>query len=274
MQRVRIGEVELEYATHGTGEPVLLIHGAHIADALRPLVDEPVLDPFQTILYHRRGYAGSSRPLGPASAEDHASDAVGLLDHLAISRAHVVGHSYGALIALTLAATYSTRLRSLALLEPPALAAPTGTAFLQAVAPVTESYRRGDPIGAVHDFLDLIGPDWRAMIDRAVPDGVEQAEKDAATFFDIELPAIAQWSFGAEQAAPITCPVLSVLGTASAPLFVEGRRLLHTWFPHCQDADIAGATHYLQMERPQAVATTLAAFLRENRSGAVTRRRP
>ena len=126
---------------------------------------------------------------------------------------------------------------------------------------MTERYRRGDPAGAVHDLLALIGPDRRAFIERAIPGGIEQAEKDAATFFDIELPAIAQWTFGTEQAAAIGCPVLSVLGTESTPLFVEGRRLLHTWFPRCQDADIAGAGHYLQMEQPHAVATALAAFL-------------
>ena len=100
------------------------------------------------------------------------------------------------------------------------------------------------------------------MIDRAVPGGIEQAEKDAATFFDVEVPAGTQWSFDTERAAAITCPVLSVLGTASPPLFVAGRRLLRSWFPHCQDAEIEGAGHYLQMQQPEAVATALAAFLR------------
>ena len=119
MERAKIGEVELEYSTHGTGEPVLLIHGAHIADAMQPLVTEPALAPFQTILYHRRGYAGSARPLGPTSTEDQARDAFGLLDHLSIPRAHVVGHSYGGMIALAFAAAAPTRLRTLALLEPP-----------------------------------------------------------------------------------------------------------------------------------------------------------
>jgi len=110
MERVRIGEVELEYSIYGPGEPVLLIHGAQIADAMRPLVADTALQQFQTILYHRRGYGGSSRPFGQTSTEDHVRDAVGLLDSLAIPRAHVVGHSYGAMIALALAATHPTRL--------------------------------------------------------------------------------------------------------------------------------------------------------------------
>ena len=84
--------------------------------------------------------------------------------------------------------------------------------------------------------------------------------KDAATFFEMELTG-PTWIFGPEQAAAITCPVLSVLGSRSSPLFVESRQLLHAWFPACQDADIVGATHLLQMQAPGPVATAIAAFL-------------
>jgi hypothetical protein len=51
------------------------------------------------------------------------------------------------------------------------------------------------------------------------------------------LPGAPNWAFGPERAAAITCPVLSVLDSRSSPLFVEGRQLLHAWFPACQDAD-------------------------------------
>ena len=117
--------------------------------------------------------------------------------------------------------------------------------------------------GAVHGFFAVLGPDWRTAIDRALPGGIEQAEKDASTFFEIDLVEGAQWSFGPEQAAAISCPVLSVLGTASGPLFADGRAQLHEWFPQCQDADITVETHYLPMEAPRAVATAIAAFLRK-----------
>jgi pimeloyl-ACP methyl ester carboxylesterase len=130
------------------------------------------------------------------------------------------------------------------------------------MARLNQRYAEGDVTGAVHGFFSSSGSDWRAVIDRALPGGIEQAEKDASTFFEIDLVEGAQWSFGPERAAAIPCPVLSVLGTASAPLFVEGRRQLHDWFPRCQNADITGVTHNLQMEAPHAVAMAIAAFLR------------
>jgi pimeloyl-ACP methyl ester carboxylesterase len=263
MEHTKVNGVELEYEVVGSGEAVLLIHGAHIADALQPLVAEPALERFQRIRYHRRGLGGSTYPVdaGPTSVAVQAEDAVGLLDHLGVDRAHVAGHSFGGAIALELAAQHPTRVASLVLLEPAFLTTPAGAAFGRALAPLTARYQAGDAEGAVHGFLALVGDrNWRATIERTVPGGIAQAVKDAATFFEMELPG-PTWTFGPEQAAAIACPVLSVLGSNSSPLFVESRQLLHAWFPACQDADIVGATHLLQMQAPGPVATAIAAFL-------------
>ncbi|HEX3207022.1 MAG TPA: alpha/beta hydrolase [Propionibacteriaceae bacterium] len=264
MDHAKVNAIELGYEVVGSGEPMLLIHGAHIADALQPLVAEPSLRRFQRIGYHRRGLGGSTRPVepGPTSVAVQAEDAVGLLDHLGVDRAHVVGHSLGGVIALEFAAQHPTRVASLVLLEPVLLNTPAGAAFARAMAPLTDRYEAGDAEGAVHGFLALEGDrNWRATIERAVPGGIAQAVKDAATFFETEVPGVPEWTFGLEQAAAITCPVLSVLGSNSSPLFVEGRQLLHAWFPACQDADIVGATHLLQMQAPGPVAAAIAAFL-------------
>jgi pimeloyl-ACP methyl ester carboxylesterase len=263
MEHAEVNGIELAYEVVGSGEPMLLIHGAHLADALQPLVTEPALERFQRVRYHRRGLGGSTYPVGagPTSVAVQAKDAVGLLDHLGVDRAHLVGHSLGGAIALELAAQHPTRVASLVLLEPAFLTTPAGAAFARAVAPLSDRYRAGDAEGAVHGFLALVGDrNWHATIDQTVPGGIAQAVKDAATFFETELTG-PTWTFGPEQAAAITCPVLSVLGSRSSPLFVEGRRLLHAWFPACRDANIIGATHLLQMQAPGPVAAAIAAFL-------------
>ena len=263
MGHAKLNGVELEYEVMGSGPPMLFIHGAHIADALQPLVTVPALERFQRVRYHRRGLGGSTYPVdaGPTSVAVQAGDALGLLDHLGVGRARVVGHSLGGAIALELAAQHPTRVASLVLLEPAFFTTPAGAAFARAVAPLTDRYQAGDAEGAVHGFLALVGDrNWREAIEQTVPGGIAQAVKDAATFFERELTG-PTWTFGPEQAAAITCPVLSVLGSSSSPLFVEGRQLLHAWFPACRDANIVGATHLLQMQAPGPVAAAIAAFL-------------
>ena len=63
---------------------------------------------------------GDSAPLpGPASIEAWAAVAVELFDALAISRAHVLGHHTGGVIALAIAAAYPERVASLVLSSTP-----------------------------------------------------------------------------------------------------------------------------------------------------------
>ena len=70
----------MEYELQGGGDPVLLIHGSHVADSFLPLTREAVLvDRYQLIRYHRRGFAGSDPHAGPFSIDQQAADALALL---------------------------------------------------------------------------------------------------------------------------------------------------------------------------------------------------
>src|ERR1700704_2804598 len=77
-------EVEFEIVGSASGGPVLLIHGAFLATAYAPLCAESVLATRELIRYHRRGYAGSSHPSGPASIARQAADCRALLAHLGV----------------------------------------------------------------------------------------------------------------------------------------------------------------------------------------------
>ena len=74
---VRVPDGELEVAESGSGEPAIFVQTALTADELRPRANELPND-YRTILYHRRGYAGSSAVTGPVIARD-AADCKALL---------------------------------------------------------------------------------------------------------------------------------------------------------------------------------------------------
>ena len=122
--------VELEVIIEGTGEPVLLIQTALLAEGFAPLIREPALrDRYQLIRYHRRGYAGSSPVHGPGSIEQDAADCRALMTALRTGPAHMVGLSYSGAIALRLAVDAADLVHSLTLLEPPPMHTPSEPQF-------------------------------------------------------------------------------------------------------------------------------------------------
>ena len=110
----------------------------------------------------------------------------------------------------------------------------------------------------------MIGTDWRAAIERAVPGAADQMERDIGTFFDTDLPALLAWRFGAEDARRITQPVVHIGGSESGQLFAEVRDLMLAWLPQAEDVVLAGADHSLALTHPAEVAAALVGFLRRH----------
>jgi pimeloyl-ACP methyl ester carboxylesterase len=104
----------------------------------------------------------------------------------------------------------------------------------------------------------------RALLDEQIPGVVTQSIKDADTFFGVELPAVAEWTFGPEQAAAIRRPVLSVIGADTQPLWVEIAEFLRSSLPHVEELTVEGAGHLLHIQRPEPVARGMAEFLQRN----------
>jgi pimeloyl-ACP methyl ester carboxylesterase len=268
MERAQVNGVELEYQVAGSGEPVLFISPV-LADGFIPLVDEPALaDRYQLIRYHKRGWVGSTHTTPAVSVADHAADAAQLLDHLGVPRAHVAGHSSGAAVAAQLALDRPEKVHTLALLELSLLSVPSGAVFFEDAGPAFEAYAGGDHEEALAMFMGVVsGLDWstcRALLDERIPGAVAQAVKDADTFFGIELPALTTWSFESEDAAAIDCPVLSVLGADTLPLWVEVAAFLRSNVPRVEECTINGVGHLLHVQRAEPVARAMTSFLERN----------
>ncbi len=253
----------LEYEANGDGEAVLLIHGSHIADAFLPLTREAALaDRYRLIRYHRRGFAGSDPHSGAFSIEQQAHDALALTKHLGVERAHVVGHSYGGAIAVQLALEAPSLVHSLVLLEPAIFPAEIASVANEMFAPGFEAYSSGDVAKAVDLFLTLVaGPDWRTEVANTVPGGSEQAEKDAATYFEVESPALDKWTFDSAAASRISQPVLYAVGSETLPLIEVVKQHFQSLIPHTERALVPGVNHSMQMQDPKAVAATISDFL-------------
>jgi pimeloyl-ACP methyl ester carboxylesterase len=265
VERAPIDGIELEYEVRGTGEPIVLIHAGVCADFFVPLVQEPALSGnFTLVRYHRTGYAGSGRLPGAVSLARQAAHCRALMRHLGIERAHIVGHSSSASIALQLGLDAPDAVQSLALLDPARPAAPSAAhaeMVRTVVGPALQRFRAGDKHGAIDAWMrGTCGAHYRAALERALPGALDQAVADADTFFGQELPAVIQWTFGREDAARIHQPALAVLGEHSIAVFRERRELLLAWLPNVEPFDLPDATHLLQVQNPGAMASGLASF--------------
>ena len=272
MEKIDVNGVELEYEVKGSGEAVLLISTGPIEDSFLPLLSEKALaDRYRLIRYRQRPLDRSVSSPAPVSFAAHAADAAALLGQLGVRRTHVAGHSTGAAIALQLAVDRPDVVHTLALLEPPLLGAPGAAAFFEKAGPAVAAYGSGDRDGAMAGFLSVVcSLDWETgqiAIEKHIPGGVARAIENAGNFFESYLPALQTWEFGADQAAAISRPVLSVLGTETEPLFAGSHELLHSWFPQVEDCRIEGVAHLLHMQRPEPVARGVAGFFARHPMG-------
>jgi pimeloyl-ACP methyl ester carboxylesterase len=271
MQRANLNGAELAYEVRGAGEPVLLVHGGIVADAMAPLLDQPALAGHRLISYHRRGYGQSARPSGPVSVGQQADDARALLRLLGIERAHVVGYSYGGTVALQLALDAPEVVHTLALLEPLVPGVPMDAAaqayFMEALGSAFARYGAGDRAGAIDAWAGgAFGPGYRQTLEAALPGAFEVALADADTLFQVEAPTLQQWTLEREQAARVAVPALLVHHADPAWAgFTATVDRLRAWLPDSETAVIPDASHLLMIARPRAVAEALAAFFARHR---------
>lgn len=105
--------VPIHYTDQGSGEPVILVHGIAVNADLnwrRPGILKRLAKDYRVIAPDNRGHGLSGKPHDPAAyGAALAEDIPRLMDHLGIQRAHLVGYSMGAFIALKLAVIHPDR---------------------------------------------------------------------------------------------------------------------------------------------------------------------
>lgn len=167
----------------GTGVPVLLLHGLASTRRFWDLV-VPHLAGLPLVALDQRGHGDSDRPAGPYDGDTVARDALAALDALGMSRAVVVGHSWGAATALRLAARSPERVLAVVAVDG-GLVSP-----LSRGADRVEVRARLEPPGTAVPVEQLrallaegpLGPWWSPAVEAAVlpifeegPDGLARA---------------------------------------------------------------------------------------------------
>jgi len=115
MPTININDTQLYYETRGRGRPLLLIAGLGSDSSSWAGITEPLSEKFNILMFDNPGTGRSGKMEEPFTVEHMAQYAVGLLDHLEISRAHILGHSLGGYVAQEIAASHPHRVDKLIL---------------------------------------------------------------------------------------------------------------------------------------------------------------
>ncbi len=107
-------DADIHYEITGDGPPLLLIAGLASDHASWGPVSPLLSKHFTLIMPDNRG-AGRTKTSAPVSINAMAEDCAALLDHLKIKRTHVLGHSMGGVVAMTLAVKAPERIDKLVL---------------------------------------------------------------------------------------------------------------------------------------------------------------
>jgi pimeloyl-ACP methyl ester carboxylesterase len=203
MDQISFEDVVLHYELRQGGDPVLLVHAAPFVSWYEPLVAR--MEGVDTLRCRRQLRAQEHGRYRPLSVGEDGQILSRLMEHVGWVRAHVVGHSYGALVALQMALDWPDRVASLALLEPAARGISRSKEVAAALEPVITAYRSGDRLSAMELFLRHVGGDgFRDSLDAALPQAFDEAVEYADLFFQAEMAAVSSWDFGPEQASEIS----------------------------------------------------------------------
>lgn len=111
MPKVEVDGLTINYDLQGEGEPLLLIPYTSADHACWAFQLPAYTEHFSCIAIDLPGSGDSDKPAGPYSTEGHA-DQVAALGAIGIERAHVAGMSFGAAVAMHLAAGHPDRVHS------------------------------------------------------------------------------------------------------------------------------------------------------------------
>jgi len=280
---VSVDGVRLSYVDGGgSGQPIVFVHG--IAEDYRAwnAQVEPFSRDHRVITYSRRMSQPNENGANYADStvENNTKDLLGLVEELRISPAPIIGHSYGAAIALNFAIENPQRIRALVIVEPgiPLLSTTdektltgllsilmhhpdTALSAIRFVAdtllPVLRAYHQGDLDEALRSFVD--GLQNRAGAFGQFPEFAQvMMRQNAATIGELEArPPI----FNENDPRAITAPTLLIKGTTDPEFMRESVDLLSEIIPGSEVIAIPNSGHFPHIENPGFFNETVLGFL-------------
>lgn len=258
-----INGIELAYADSGPRDaPTVILHHPLATDmSFWDGTVEVLSQTYRVIRFDARGHGASAVPDGPYDFATLTADVIGLMDHLAIAKAHFVGLSMGGMIAQSLGISYPERLLSLTI-------ASAGPRTPDATRPMWLA--RADAARA-----EGMAPQVALSIPRWLTETTRRTRPDLAARCEAMVLATPAEGFAAWCAAiatldmvahlpGIVVPTLVVAGAEDQAVPLAASAMIASAIPGARLAVIPDAAHFSALEAPDAFHAALLPFLAEH----------
>ena len=250
---IRIGDVVFHYVEHGTGRPVLLLHGAGVDHREAEVCFEPVLGGFaglRRIYPDLPGMGRTSAPEALRSADDVLDTLLNFAEDVSGGTGHlIIGHSAGAYYAQAMATRGPEQVAGLALVCP----------LLPGVRDIPE-HRVVAGSGEIGDDV------FRSYFVIQTPEMLERYERyvaPAAALVDqAALERIGErWELTPDHAPAYAGPTVVVAGRLDSTVGYAAAIDLVDHYPHASLAVVDDAGHALPHEQPELLRALLTEWL-------------
>jgi len=249
-----VNGLKMYYEIHGTGEPVVLLHGAFMAitDDWRVWISE-LSKTRKVIAVEMQGHGRTADIKRDITYENLADDVAALLDYLKIERADIIGYSLGGGVAMQCAIRHPEKVRK--------------------VVSISAPFRRDGWVKEANDFW----PNFTLEMMKGTPAETEREKLNPIPnsfpdFFNhIKAAALRPYDFGADKLKATKAPFFFIHGDADgvrldhiAEMYrLKGGDLHGDMRPHPESrlAILPGTTHVTLMNRMTTIVPMINDFL-------------
>lgn len=283
MQTYQTNGVTLHYTKIGSGKPILFIPGSISDYRTWANVQEKFAGNYECYIISRRfQYPGKYTSGGNSSVAENTKDIASFIKEKNLSPAILVGHSFGAYIALTVAIQFPEMVECVVAEEPifaPALAKNPKNP-LELVRLMFKNFKAGKSFARLG--IKGIEPTFKALANgdtetaqKTFIDGVTDGRKTPATLDEITRQQLADNIAALAGEDPfintitmndlkkIKCPTLLISGTESPYTFQYINEQLNKYITHSQLLSFDNASHWIHIDQAEKYVAAVTRFLKK-----------
>jgi len=259
---IRVDDITMYYEASGNGEPIIMVHGIFGDHTRWAQQSVPLSAEFKVITPDSRGRGRTSDGEGPLSYGRMAADMIGLLDHLGIQKAHMIGHSEGGGIVLHALVDYPDRVASAVLIGAFYNVNNKPAAFQQRSGNIMNKLARDLPLTEEEQKEVIEGP--FAYFQKSLLSQAQDPSRFSVVMAKMHASFTTQPTYTLDVLRTIQRPVLVVKAGNDALVPVQVFDELASSIPNAEVAEFPQGSHMVMVEQADEINQSVKDFIRRH----------